>query len=194
MDSSVVKNDDKLSPKFIWIVVAITIVLNIIICSIIYITANSTFVIKFNNGNQVLFELKATPGTDITSYNAAFSSKSGFSFDGWFLDDENFSLPYSFPEEMPSRNVIVYGKWSRIDYTITFDANGGKFEQDPVTTLTLPFESVLYDSLAEVSIPTYETKSFVGWAVRSDETSPIDQNYHVQARDVTLYAIWQDID
>ncbi len=197
MDSKVTQDNDKLNPKFVWIVVAITIVLNLIICSIIYITSTKEYVIQFKNDSQELFSIRAVSGAPLESIGSTGSLKSGYVFEGWFLDDKTFTNRYVLPETMPAKNVTVYGKWTKDKFTITFDANGGEFAPGAVTSVELEYDLVIASNISHVSIPVNGTKQFLGWGRYDFATVSIsteaDKDYNkVPPRDITLYAIWGD--
>lgn len=58
--------------------------------------------------------------------------KTGYKFDGWYLDDEKLKY-YSFNAgslygvENPKKNVDIYAKWTANTYTLTINPNGGTF-------------------------------------------------------------------
>lgn len=197
MDSKVTQDNDKLSPKFVWIVVAITIVLNLIICSVIYFVSTKEYVIQFKSGTHMIFEVKASSGATLKDalYRTS-SDKPGYIFEGWYLDDETFVNEYELPETMPSRNITVYGKWTKDKFDITFDANGGIFPPGAVTTVRLEYDLIIAENISRVSVPTNGDKQFLGWGRTQTSSVPITTENktmnRVSPRDFTLYAIWGD--
>lgn len=192
------EKNEELSPKFIWTVVAITIVLNLIICSVIYLVLTKEYVIQFKSESQVMFEVKAASGAVLDdTIQSTSAKKPGYVFEGWFLDNGTFVHKYEVPTTMPSKNVTVYGKWTKEQYTITFDANGGSFAPGAKTSIDLEYEEVIYDNISSIGIPRLDGKTFLGWGRNDTSTSPITNDKNklanlVPARDITLYAIWGD--
>lgn len=81
---------------------------------------------------------------------------------------------------------VVYAVWSE-EQLVTFNANGGQFE-DGTTTVT----DDIADGVNAPKDPTFEGKEFKGWATTADATEA-DENAlaNVKAGD-TLYAVWAD--
>lgn len=135
------------------------------------------FIVEFetNGGSRV----KA--GAYSVIENSPATTRDGFTFDGWY-EDENFSgEPVSFPYAV-TEQITLYAKWSdgRPKYTVSFDAHGGSavasrnvsvIEESPSTAL--------------------EGSVFVGWYDNADYSgNPISFPYTV-TRDVTLHAKWE---
>jgi uncharacterized repeat protein (TIGR02543 family) len=106
----------------------------------------------------------ALAGGEDTSYtfgDAAISaptapSRTGYDFDGWFLDDGAWATP-AFPLT-PIENTTVYAKWSAATYTITYDANDGTLAGGEDVSYTF--------GDAAISAPANPTRvgySFGGW-------------------------------
>ena len=73
-------------------------------------------------------------GTDDTTELIAFNtliteptnvSKLGYNLEGWY-SDSNFNTKWNFAsDKMPAQNIDLYAKWTLLEYTITFNSNGG---------------------------------------------------------------------
>jgi uncharacterized repeat protein (TIGR02543 family) len=99
--------------------------------------------------------------------------KEGFTFDGWY-SDSTFENPFNL-KNMPSYDIILYGKWQINKYTIIFDTNGGT-----------EIETVSQEYGTEIIIPEdpiREGYTFLGW----DQVIP----ENILANDITITAQWQ---
>ena len=52
---------------------------------------------------------------------------SDYVFMGWYLD-EAFQTPVDWSSTMPARNLQVYAKWAKPDYTVSFNTHGADTE------------------------------------------------------------------
>ena len=104
-------------------------------------------------------------------------SKTGYKFIGWYLGNEVFD----FNTKITS-NITLTAHYEKIKtFTITFNANGGKFVSGE-TSVTLN-EGVSLSSLPTVSKEGY---SFIGWYL---EETKIEVGY-IPTSDVTILAKW----
>ena len=104
-------------------------------------------------------------------------TRPGFDFVGWFSDSE---LNQAFDQTtMPAENLTLYGGWTPIDYTISFDAAGGS----SVSSIVAPY-------LSAVQLPTPDRPgyTFMGWFL-GDTNIPIDTT--VPLGNQTYIAQWQ---
>ena len=94
-------------------------------------------------------------GADVTLRDALV--KEGYEFSGWKDADGNDAV---LPDTMPAEDITVYGTWTVLQYTATFNAGAGAFangskeiaiDVDYGTTPVAPEE------------PTLAGYSFVGW-------------------------------
>lgn len=89
----------------------------------------NTYKIEFNeNGGSSVTDIEV-PYNSSTNFSGV-TTKSGYSFEYWYLDDEN--TKFEIPTEMPaldelygSSTITLNAKWSVKAYTITFDSKGG---------------------------------------------------------------------
>lgn len=96
------------------------------------------------------------------------------------------------PIVLQSGTTYLYAVWSDdpiIDYTLSFDANGGTGGPTPqqestrdVCTIRVPGD-----------IPVREGYTFMGWSESRDGDVAVmpDEDYVMHGTDVTLYAVWQ---
>jgi len=115
-------------------------------------------------------------------------SRQGYEFAGWYEDDETFLNPWDFStEKMPSSDLTLYAKWTALDQTLTFKANGGVGSDVTQVAKT--------DSTTTLTSNTFTRAgySFVGWARNSSaSTADYTNNQSITwfNTNTTLYAIW----
>jgi len=108
------------------------------------------------------------------------------SFTGWYTEPEYINL-YDFNSPV-TRSFTLYAGWSRIEYTIVFDANGGVFNGNTSEKI-LSGEKVI-----EPALEPYNTYcSFTGWYTEPECINLYDFNSPI-TRSFTLYAGWSRIE
>ena len=137
-------------------------------------------------------------GTSLTAKTVA--TDENFTFNGWTVEglkDVN-KLEQGAAFTMPAGDVKLSGYWEAKPYTITFNANGGTFSTGTTVTVTGTYKDDVTKGIESVisNKPTYEYKTFRGWADTKDATSP--QYYAISSftteltGDRTYYAVWKD--
>lgn len=152
---------------------------------LIFLTAcNQTSEIKITfieNGGVELEDL--TIKTTDTSIDLPTPVRDGYTFDGWFTD-EDLTIPFTIASLLTqSGGITVYAKWTQIihQFTVTYQTNGGS-----------TIAPVVYASGATVIEPTDPTKegyTFVGWFEDSALLSPYTFGPMPESN-LTLYAKW----
>ena len=120
-------------------------------------------------------------------YDFPTSTRTGYTFDGWFTNNEYSGDPINSNDIVPqvgSGNLghyDLYAKWTINQYTISFEENGGStvadITQNYATAVTKPAD------------PTKTGHTFGGWYSDSGCTTPYTFNT-MPATDITLYAKW----
>ena len=106
-------------------------------------------------------------------------------FTGWYTESECINL-YDFNNQV-SGSFTLYAGWSRIEYTIIFDANGGVFSGNTSEKI-LSGEKVI-----EPALEPYNTYcSFTGWYTEPECINLYDFNTPVTSS-FTLYAGWTEV-
>jgi hypothetical protein len=128
-------------------------------------------VISFEtNGGSAVADIVADAGTDISSKKPEEPKRDHYTFAGWMPE---------YPDVMPETDLILYALWTPSEYTLTYDANGGKFPggEDKIVQMGI------YDSLVFVAgDPSRKGYTFNGWD--SDTYS------HMPGEDKTIKALW----
>ncbi len=140
--------------------------------------ANTTYVAQWSAMSYII-HFDAGGGVGGTSgaqqYGATLTPpavmKTGYSFAGW--------LPVP-PETVPAGNTTYVAQWSAMEYTITFDANGGT---GGITSL-LAFDSLLTPPV--VSKPGF---IFTGWTPAVPVTAPAANATYTAQWTTSVFAI-----
>ena len=121
-------------------------------------------------------------------------SRTGYIFRGWY-EDEDFSGGAVL--QIPARstgNKVFYAKWEAIQYTVTFDANGGEGSLD-AQTFTYDVAKELTNNNSSIHRTGY---TFLGWATEKDSNSvaysdgaSVINLASTNNMTVELFAVWQ---
>jgi len=111
------------------------------------------------------------------------ATKTGYTFEGWYLDEKFTNLITESSIVKITKNQAVYAKWNLQKFTVKFDANGGTAE-------TSGKQVIFSRTYGVLPIAEKENDVFVGWftedgkEITPDTVVTIDKN-------ITLYAKWQ---
>ncbi len=136
------------------------------------------------NGGSAVAEVAVRNGRKAAK--PAAPTLAGKTFVGWYLDSA-FKSHFTFEEAVTS-DLKLYARFETpIDpeYTVTFDANGGRVSVDSATTVG----HMLFD----LPTPTWEGHTFVGWWVshyESAEKLTYRYSEQVLGGNTTLFAVW----
>ena len=106
----------------------------------------------------------------------------------------NMPLSYGI-QKLTAENIDLYAIWKSGDFTVTYNANGGA----DINGGTVYKESFCFDEIptvTELDLFTYEGLKFIGWSqnANSKKGELIGGDIIQQKADITLYAIWENID
>ena len=115
-------------------------------------------------------------------------TRSGYTFRGWGTSTSDTSVDYAPGANYTGNaNLTLYAIWTRISYTVAYNANGGtgapkEMKKNHGEAITL-----------STTKPTRTNYTFSGWGTSASDTS-VDYNpgskYTANAS-ITLYAIWK---
>ena len=88
-------------------------------------------------------------------------TKLGYNFKGW--QDVN-GEPFVF-DTMPAENITLYASWEIVNYSITYNLNGGVVSEENPQTYNIEDASITLNN------PTKTGSTFVGW-IGTDITTP----------------------
>ena len=137
------------------------------------------YTITFNsNGGSFVEAITDVFGSVVTAPKSP--TKTGFTFAGWFTDNNTFQNEYTF-STMPDTNPTIYAKWNINGYSIEFIFNNG--EDNYV------FEGEFDDEIVFPETPTKTGYSFGGWFT-DNETFENEFNETTLTSSLQLYAKW----
>ena len=140
------------------------------------------------NGGQ-----NSSSNPDKYTYNVGVDSfenptKDWNTFDGWYLDAD-FNTPISSISATEKGDITIYAKWIPDDFTVTFDANGGLFNNGNSTySDEIPYGSKILESVPS-SNPQRSGYNFAGW-VDADGNELTDSDVMTE-KGFTAYASWE---
>ena len=132
----------------------------------------------------------ASPATKSVTYNATYgalatTSRTGYSFEGWFTQPTGGSVVTSGSTVTTAADHTLYAQWTANNYTVTFNANGGTGAVPGSKGVTF---DATYGALATTSRTGY---SFEGWFTQPTGGSVVIAGTTVTtASNHTLYAQW----
>lgn len=116
----------------------------------------------------------------------------GYTITGWYLNKEFSGEAWNFNEDTVTTDITLYAEYEEVNYTVTFDANGGEGTMDP--------------QVFRYNHPQYLTKNtftregytFAGW---STDPNAATATYYDQQQftfgegnsNITLYAVWTTV-
>ena len=89
-------------------------------------------------------------------------SKAGYNFDGWFAGNEE----WSFEEDVVTGNVDLEARFSVINYTISYELNGGTVATANPTNYTVETPTITLNN------PSKDYYNFLGWQVGNGAPNP----------------------
>ena len=152
-------------------------------------------------GEVILNEQSGLSGTTITLNPG---TKDGYTFDHWEFEGTHKGSvsgnDYTYGPDADTEDVI-YGVWTPITYTITYNANKPATATGTVTGMPEGSITKTYDQNAVVSnaVPTLAGWTFAGWKTQEEtpvrsyqpgDAIDVDFRTELPAADVILYAQW----
>ena len=112
--------------------------------------------------------------------NEYVTVREGYSFLGWY-ESASASDPYD-ASTMPDRDVTLYAKWTRINYTITYNLDGGTNNSANPATYTVESPDIVLAS------PTKNGYEFQGWYSDSGFETPVEKSCmsHIFGREICM--------
>ena len=147
-----------------------------------------TVTFDFNTGKT------STPKTEEVEYGTPVSkptepTNTGYTFGGWYTDKAcTDGEEFTFDADGKSTtsitdNIILYAKWTKNRYTVTFDVDG--------QTDLLPSVPVEHgNGVSKPTNPTKEGYTFDGWYTDANHTNKYALWGDSITRNTTLYARW----
>lgn len=152
-----------------------------------------------NGGTGSMGDLSMTYDEE-AELTANVFTRTGYAFSGWNTQADGSGTGYADGETVKNladeegATVVLYAQWEPIQYTVSFDANGGTGGPDDLTAV--------YDTACEVpsDAPTRDGYVFCGWNTQADGSgdgfSAGDELFNLTSTDgatITLYAQWEPV-
>ncbi len=123
-----------------------------------------------------------------TEYDSAYGTlpsptRTGYTFDGWYTAINGGDKITSSSTVSVTTDQTLYAHWTAKQYTVTFNANGGKCS---ITT-----KNVSYASTYTLPTATRDYYNFTGWYTASNGGSKVSSPATMGASNITLYAHWE---
>ena len=145
-------------------------------------TAEQIYIVRFKNGD-VTHDVKIVSSLSDGTINLPTDpEKTGYTFNGWYLDDGGLNQPFATDTEITS-DTTVYAKWLLVNYTITYEANDGSYADDKTNPATYTIES---DDITLLPLKR-EGYAFDGWYVDGNCIQTIKKG---TTGNLTLSAKW----
>ncbi len=143
-------------------------------------TDTNEFTVTFDSqGGTGVAAVKVKKGETVTKPEDP--TKEGVDFVGWYQET---SLINKFDFSTPiTRDWTLYAGWKNVEYTITFDSQGG--------SAVSPIKVKKDETATAPTSPTKKFYSFTGWYTEQALTTLFDFSTPI-TRDWTLYAGWQE--
>lgn len=145
---------------------------------------------KLNGGKN---SSKNPKSYNVTTNAITFTKpkRDGYTFKGWY-SDKKLTKKVSRIKAGSTGNKTIYAKWAANNYTIKFDANGGKG--------TMKNKSMTYDKKAKLTKNGFKRKGykFLGWSTdkkakkaQYKNAAEVKNLTKKNGGKVTLYAVWK---
>lgn len=117
----------------------------------------NTYNVSFdtNGGSYIPSKFGVEYGTSFDQ--PADPSRTGYTFEGWFSDSK-LAVVWSFDNEIPAQNIVLYAKWTPIVYSVSYNLYGGVPACGNPASYTIESETIALNA------PTREGYYFYGWS------------------------------
>ncbi|MDR3294153.1 MAG: InlB B-repeat-containing protein, partial [Clostridiales bacterium] len=153
------------------------------------VNANTTFYAKWTPLYSVSYVINGgTPSIDTAIVRAGTKidaptapTRTGYEFDGWYLNDEFAGGAASFPCTV-NADTVFYAKWTPL-YSVNYELNGGTPNIDTATVRA-------GTAVQEPTAPTKLNHAFDGWFKNPTFTGDIESFPYEVNENTTFYAKW----
>jgi uncharacterized repeat protein (TIGR02543 family) len=139
------------------------------------------YTITFNANSGTVSPTFDKTGEDWTLAELPTPIRTGFTFNGWYTAATGGTKVTE--STVYSANTIIYAQWAQINYTVTFDANGGEVTPEFGTT------GVNW-ILASLPTPIRTGYTFDGWYTAETGGTQVIKSATGFSADATIYARW----
>lgn len=149
------------------------------------LTANTIYVNWNTNGGNYIPQVTSAYGQTVSEPTAP--TRVGYTFGGWYSDYSlSTAFDYSTPLATTNSSITIYAKWTAINYTISYEEDGGVNSNDTAIT----DQTAAYGTYVVLPLSPKKTGyTFLGWFTDSAFTNSASSSLYVY-QDTTLYAKW----
>ncbi len=157
------------------------------------VTADTTLYARWTLADYTV-TFNSEGGSPVASQNVLYGdfasapadpTRAGYNFEGWFPTASG-GTEFDFATTAIVSDVTVHAQWSALDYTVTFDSQGGS----AVSSAIVPNG----DPVLAPTAPTLPGFTFNGWFDAASGGTAWDFLADTVSADTTLYAQWNAID
>ena len=165
-----------------------TILILVLLVLVLASCTNATFTVTFDVDGQTYHTSEVKKGGTLTLPSVPV--KTGYTFDGWYLDKDVWTQPYLSTTAVIN-DITVYAHFIKLvesmpnQYTITFDSQGGS------EVMGLRVKEGIAFELPQA--PTRQDYNFAGWFLDTAYTVEFTKDYKL-TRSIIVYAKWTPVD
>ncbi|MDR1302270.1 MAG: InlB B-repeat-containing protein, partial [Treponema sp.] len=112
-------------------------------------------------------------------------ARNGYTFGGWYTERNGSGSPFTYSSSV-NHDITVYAQWTSIQYTVTFDADGGS----PATETRKVTNGSSVGSSNMPSEPTRSGYTFGGWYTEQNGSGSSFTYSSTVNGNMTVYANW----
>jgi len=158
--------------------------------------ATEKFIVKYDlnggTGTTPTDSNKYFIGNSVSLNNGSGISKSGYTFLGWSTNktaSTGTTNSYTISEtDVVDHCITFYAIWTPVDYTITYNLNGGTNDSNNPVKYTIESETITFAN------PTKTGYTFSGWYTENTFSNIITTVTKGSTGDKSLYAKWTPVD
>ena len=134
----------------------------------------------------------ATYGAAMPSIANDLPKKTGYTFGGYYTEINGGGTQYYNADGKSAKNwdktsaTTLYAKWTPVEYTITYDLDGGTNHADNPASYTIETPTITLQA------PTKELYIFDGWYSENTYTNKVTEIKKGTTGDIALYAKWSE--
>ncbi len=160
--------------------------------------SNAEVTVNFDkNGGAELSDFEKSKTVIIgKTYGALpIPTRAGHEFDGWYTavsggtKVESTTTVELTQDETDAMSKTLYAHWTKLNYTVTFDANGGKFDTETTAAKSVEFDTAFDPTWASPSY-TDDVYTFDGWYTLPVGGTMLTGSVKITG-DITVYAHWK---
>lgn len=144
----------------------------------------NTYTVRLSPNGGTVSPMSINVTYDSTYSNLPTPTRAGYTFLGWKYGDEYITKDTVANKVAGNHTLVAY--WEINEHTVTYHAQGGKFE-DGSTEYSV---TSIFGREIDLSVVAVKSgRLFIGWSLSEDDMSCIVQEY-MPDEDVDLYAVY----